>query len=207
MPGSKVITVFLTATLFTVIILGAFSFSLSKYNYSSEYKKLGINETTANNVVNFVTGKSTLSDDFNSRETSHLVSVKRLFTNVKRLYFLSLLMLALLVVYLLKKGRLKQRIHSSLLWSAIFSLSLLLLIFLASANFDVFFNNVHKPFFDADTWLFPADSLLIQTFPQQFFQDFSVFLFGVVFINSAIFLAIGLFIRKKFKQQNQIHTK
>ncbi len=195
-----------TAAVFVIVIFfGNFVFLLNNHDYTSEFQKLKVNETIANNVVDFVNGKSTLSSEFNSRESSHLEDVKNLFTAIKRFYYISSLILLIMSIYLFTIKKFNQIIPKSLIVSGAASLLLLFIIFLLSFSFTEIFNLIHKPFFASNTWIFPADSLLITTFPEQFFKDFAKNLFLLIFVNSAVFLGIGLFIRKKFKQRNKTY--
>jgi len=207
MLANKSLVAILVALLFFVTILGNFVYSLNSFTYYSEFDKLDVNQTIAGNVVDFVQGRATLLEDFNSREATHLENVRSLFSITKRLYYASLFVLIILLLYLFKSNKFKQTLPHALLFSGVISLLLLLLIFLLSLNFADFFNNLHRPLFASGSWIFPKDSLLITSFPQQFFEDFTRSLLRLVFVNSALFIGIGLFMRKKFKQQNLNSSK
>ena len=184
-----------------LIFLGNFVFLLGNQGFhSSQFQRFGVNETIATNVVLFVNGKSALSSEFNPAESSHLEDVKSLFSMIKKVYYLSILSLAVIILYLLKSGKFNHLMPKALVYSGMVSLLLLLITFLSSLNFTTFFTILHKPFFASNTWLFPSDSILITMFPQQFFQGFARMLFLLVLINSSVLLGIGLFVRKKFKQ-------
>ena len=207
MLTNKSLVAILIALLVLVTLLGNFVYSLNSFGYSSEFNKLDINETTAGNVVEFVQGRAALLEDFNSREATHLKDVRSIFTIAKRLYHVFLVGLVVMLLYLFKSNKFKQTLPHALLYSGVITLVLLLLIFLLSLNFTDFFNNIHKPFFASGSWIFPEDSLLITSFPQQFFEDFARNLFRLIFVNSALFMGIGLFMRKRFKQQNLNSSK
>lgn len=192
----------ISAILVALIFLGNFVFLMNNSSfYSSEFSKLGVNATTAANVVSFVSGKSPLGSEFNNTESSHLKDVKRILTAVKQFYYTSVILLAAAVIYLFKSGKFLQLMPKTFILSGSISLLLLLAIFLASLNFDSFFSLLHKPFFSSGTWLFPADSLLISLFPEQFFSDFARTFFILVLVNSSAFLIIGLFVRKMLKKR------
>jgi len=202
MDSNKLLTAAVVVLFVVVIFLGNFVFLLGNQDFQlSEFQKLGVNETLAANAALFVNGKASLSSEFNTKESSHLEDVRNLFTLIKRTYYFFVLFLVVIILYLLKSGKFNYLMPKALILSGVSSLLLLLFVFLASLNFTNFFSIIHKPFFAANTWIFPADSLLIQTFPQQFFQGFARMLFILIAINSSVFLGIGLFVRKKFKQQ------
>ncbi len=187
-----------SAILVALIFLGNFVFLLNNGSfYSSEFSKLGVNATAALNVVSFVNGKSSLGSGFNYAESSHLEDVKRVLKAVKRLYYAVIILLAAAVIYLFRAGKFLKLMPKIFVSSGAVSLLLLLMLFLLSLNFNAFFGVLHKPFFASGTWLFPADSLLISLFPEQFFSDFARNFLLLVLVNSSAFLIIGLFVRKK----------
>ncbi len=192
----------LSFILVALIFLGNFVFLLNNSGfYSSEFSKLGVNATSASNVISFVNGKSPLGREFNAAESSHLEDVKNVLASVKRLYYAAVLLLAAFVIYLFSKKWFMQLMPKAFVISGAVSMLLLLVAFVASLNFDAFFSVLHKPFFASGTWLFPADSLVIQLFPEQFFSDFAKMFFLLILVNSSAFLIIGLFVRKMLKKR------
>ncbi|MBI2664210.1 DUF1461 domain-containing protein [Candidatus Woesearchaeota archaeon] len=193
----------LLAALFVLVIfLGNFVYLFNNHGFhESQFEQLGVNQTLALNVVAFVAGKSALSEGFNERESSHLADVAKLFFRIKIVYYSVLAAAAAVLICLLFTRRFNPAVPASVTMAGAISLLLLLILFLLSINFQIFFSAIHKPFFAADTWLFPSDSLLIKAFPQQYFQNFMFKLLRLIFINSALFFGIGLFVGKKFKQQ------
>ena len=193
----------LVLSFMAIIFLGNFTFSLNNYNYPAKFEELGVNATVASSAVSFVQGKSELGSYFNEREASHLEDVRVIFVSVKRLYYFFLVVMLASIAYAFKTGTYRKAVPLSMAFSGGISLVLLVIIFLTSLNFSAFFSVIHQPFFESGAWLFPADSVLITSFPERFFQDFTGSLFSRIFLNSAIFFGIGFFIGKKFKQQEQ----
>jgi integral membrane protein (TIGR01906 family) len=199
---NKIVTTLLTLLFIIAIILGNFIFLLNSNDFhSSESNKFDTNKSLALNVVSFVNGKSDLDSSFNLREQTHLGDVKILFSKVKYIYYISLVLLFMIIVYLLKTKKIGKIIPDSIVLSGGITLLLLLILFILSLNFTTFFTSLHEPFFASNTWIFPSDSKLIQLFPEQFFNDFENILFVLILINSTVFLGIGLYIRKKFKRK------
>ena len=203
---NKIVLLILTLAFVSIIFLGNFTLSLNNYAYSAEFEKLGVNETVASSAVSFVQGSSELGPYFNEKETSHLQDVRGVFTAVKRTYYFFLLALGVSLAYAFRTGKFRKAVPLSMTLSGGISLLLLVVIFMVSLNFSSFFSAIHRPFFESGTWIFPPDSVLIKSFPERFFQDFTGTLFRRVFFNSALFFGIGLFIRKKFKQQEQVQV-
>lgn len=189
-----------SAILLALIFLGNFVFLLNSNGfYSSEFSKLGVNATAASGVISFVSGKSSLSGEFNYDESSHLEDVKRVLTTIKRLYYAAVIFLAAAVIYLFRAKKFLKLMPKAFILSGSVSLLLLLILFVSSLSFSSLFSILHRPFFSSGTWLFPADSLLINLFPQQFFSDFAGMFFLLLLVNSSAFLIIGLFVRRKLK--------
>jgi len=207
MNSKKLLLPFTTFLFVTLILLGNFVFLLNNQSfYINEFEKLDINATQAISVVNYVNSKGELVDGFTPPEVSHLTDVRNLFSKLKIFYYLTLVLQFAVVIYLFTSKKFKIILPKSFVISGVFSLIFLLVLFLLSLSFDTFFTNLHKPFFTANTWIFPQDSLLIQLYPVEFFQDFTNNLFRLIFFNAAVFFGIGLFIRKKFKQPQQLQS-
>ena len=106
-----------------------------------------------------------------------------------------------------------QKVPDAFAASGALSLLLLVIVFLCMLNFEFFFSVLHKPFFEPGSYVFSSDSLIIQVFPLEFFRDASANLARMVFVNSALFLGLGLILRKFLRnkkseslKQNQLNT-
>jgi len=62
-------------------------------------------------------------------------------------------------------------------------------------NFDALFTWFHGLFFAAGTWEFPADSLLIEVFPEQFWSTAAAVWAGLVLLGGGILAVAGVFVR------------
>jgi integral membrane protein (TIGR01906 family) len=67
----------------------------------------------------------------------------------------------------------------------------------AAAAFDALFTWLHGLFFTSGTWVFPASSLLIQIFPENFWIGMGAVWLSVSILCAIVSLVIGLLIRKK----------
>jgi integral membrane protein (TIGR01906 family) len=58
-------------------------------------------------------------------------------------------------------------------------------------NFDALFTWFHGLFFSAETWQFPADSLLIEVFPEQFWATAAAVWAGLVLFGAGVLAVAG----------------
>ncbi len=139
-------------------------------------------------VFLFLEGKQELAAEFTELEKSHLGDVKGVM-NYADYVFYALLAVLTVIVTLHKKN--KQFLFYLLdYWGKftllIFGLTTILIFLLFDAMFTLF----HKIFFQQGNWQFAPDSVIIQTFPFEFFVNISrnIFLltliFGIIFILS-----------------------
>ena len=198
--GEKLFAWLLVLLLLIVTWSGNFVFLLNSERFhENEFSKIGANASVGMSVVDYVRGRAPLTERFNERESSHLADVRSLFSKIKAAYYASLALMIGAAVFLFIQGRSASILPDAFFRSGLISLALIALLFLASLSFGSFFAAIHKPFFAGDTWLFPADSLLIQTFPQEFFRDFTGALTRSIFLNSAVFLFGGIFVKRRLR--------
>lgn len=77
---------------------------------------------------------------------------------------------------------------------------LLLLLLLVLLDFNDVFTLFHRIFFSQGNWQFGADSLLIRTFPIDFFVGMSVKIFGLAMVLAGVVVLVGKLITVR-KQQ------
>lgn len=111
-----------------------------------------------------------LREGFTRRAVVHLDDVRAVFAAVRWSGVAFGLVFAVWLIV-----RLMQRQHSLVAFACrcasatIFALFALALIG-AALDFDTLFAYFHKPLFAEGTWLFPADELLVQLFPERFWM-------------------------------------
>ena len=127
----------------------------------------------SNQWLDFFRGKITLASitDFTDLERQHMQDVKELVNNLE-LFLIALLFIFIALLFVVDK---KSEVF---FYGGI--LTMLLPIILYLIPFDTLFDLFHKLFFTGN-WQFPADSLLIQTFPESFFYDFTFRIFRLAF--------------------------
>ena len=121
-----------------------------------------------------------------TNEISHMENVKKTREFVDYLFYGLLLGITLILTYYKKEIK---KIKKLLQYGGITTIiALLVLLFFSFSSFNHLFALFHKVFFPQGNWLFPADSLLIQTFPIDLFIHLSTkiillsLLLGILFI-------------------------
>jgi integral membrane protein (TIGR01906 family) len=105
---------------------------------------------------------------FDAPAVSHLVDVRSVLSGVRIVTGVLAAMFAVIIGTEVARKR-TDRIAEALFAGAIASVAIVALAAIAATtNFDAFFSAFHGLFFKAGTWEFPADSLLIETFPEPF---------------------------------------
>jgi integral membrane protein (TIGR01906 family) len=156
---------------------GFYDKSFSRYG---AYDKLGVEgvRNTIDDLIHYLTqdfpGSETLSGlaIFTQKEMSHLSDVHTLFIWAKYLSIASAIGILVIALRFRAKGMLVKMGEKMALYGAIGASIALAAIFLLGLNFERLFTGFHHIFFPQGNWQFPADSLLITLFPEQFFQDF-----------------------------------
>ncbi|MBN2454880.1 DUF1461 domain-containing protein [Candidatus Woesearchaeota archaeon] len=163
MPMKK-ITVIIACLLLASIFFSA--------NFFVMLNALSFDNEQANNVLAYVLGKEPLAEGFSQKEVSHLADVKDLLSSLSTIFYVSLAIFALSVVYLYMSGRLMESLKKVLFSSSFIAILISVLLFLASKDFAPFFSNFHVLFFPEGSWVFSPGSSLVELFPVEFFRDF-----------------------------------
>jgi integral membrane protein (TIGR01906 family) len=160
-------------------------------------------------ALNYLTNRADISylgnlkfDDgqplYNERELSHMNDVKRVTQGALKVWYISLVVLALLGIWAWIGGwgdtyRLGLMRGGWLMVILAIAVGLIALIGIAvSPNlFFQFFAGFHSLFFEGDSWLFLFSDTLIRLFPIRFWQD--AFLWAaVIALGGGIALGLGL---------------
>ncbi|MCL2883820.1 MAG: DUF1461 domain-containing protein [Coriobacteriia bacterium] len=127
---------------------------------------------------------------------SHLDSVRSLFVTIKYLAAASTLVILLALLWVWRRRRARQ-LGNAALAAAIFTVVFCLVCaVLAWQNFDAFFTWVHSLFFAAGTWEFSYDSLLICTYPLQFWMFMGITWAVILVLLCLILIIIGSGLRR-----------
>ncbi len=145
-----------------------------------------------------------LPENYTIAEYSHLQDVQRIFSVGNILFWIlaSSAIFLILLIFFLKKNILE--ISNIILHGGIITLMAIILIFLLIFfNFNGIFAIFHKIFFPQGNWQFPANSLLIQTFPLQFFIKMSFLIFFQALIWGILFILTALFLKRTLQKSKK----
>ncbi|MEK6857399.1 MAG: DUF1461 domain-containing protein [Nanoarchaeota archaeon] len=174
-------------TIIAIVLIPIMVFLFSFFTLLSDisfYNKVLVNNEI-NTTVGFEMSKDLIKyfgdySDFkpgikylNDEENIHMQEVKRVINKVKLVFVASILLFLILVVS-------AKETNKIFFYGGILTILLPIIIYLIP--FEVLFVLFHKISF-VGKWQFPLESIMIQTFPQQFFYDFAFWIFvrGLVF--------------------------
>ncbi|MBI2669324.1 DUF1461 domain-containing protein [Candidatus Woesearchaeota archaeon] len=141
-------------------------------------------------TMDLLKGKGTVQINYTVSEVSHLEDVARVMNIVDVVFVL--LFIGLMGILYWKKRELPDLLFYGGISTAIITLFILLM---AIFGFDALFTAFHTLFFPQGNWIFPADSLLIQTFPSIFFIKISIIIFLVTLFEGSLFIFLSFYLR------------
>lgn len=189
----------LTVTIILFVILLSFKFYIFNIDYyDEEFSKLGVYEKFSqkqalNNTQELIAylrdNEQLTTGFFNEKEKQHLIDVRNLINKTIILFYISLILLILLII--LNRKQLKK----PMLYSGI-SLVIIPLL-LPLLNFQSVFIQFHQIFFNNNLWILnPETDNLINLFPEQFFLNFVKKIFTNSLIIGIILIILSFFIKK-----------
>jgi len=135
--------------------------------------------------------------NYTELELSHLQDVQRVMTFVNYLFYLSLLICTIIITATIKNKILRQRLF---FWGGFSTIIVVILILICSlVGFNSTFTIFHEIFFPQGNWIFPSDSLLIETFPLEFFENIVRNIFLLALMEGIIFILLSIY----FKHENR----
>ena len=133
---------------------------------------------------------------YNDRELKHMLDVKVVLHWVLNVWMVGGVV-ALLTVGLLYAFGEKAALRAGLLGGAGLTLALLVsIVTYLLLNFNSFFTNFHRVFFEGQSWIFLWSDSFIRLFPERFWQDTFIFI-GAATIVEAVVLAAWAWYRLK----------
>ena len=144
-----------------------------------DYENKDVNE----NLLDYLSNKDELRFNYTQKELIHLEDVKNLFNMLNIVLYV--LAFIILIVLILNKDDLSKILMISGFLTMLFMLTLTLI------DFGFLFTNFHKAAFSNDYWLLDGNTLLIKTYPIEFFAEFSRRLALNIIITSLILAIIG----------------
>lgn len=166
-----------------------YKLEFSKLNVYSKFQSPQIVDFESSSLIDYFCCQGEINKNFYSpKELLHLADVKNMISLVifQFYFFLSLLVLIILVLYI--KKHINYLANSFKLASIVTILSIFFLAFMSQVNFDFIFLKFHVLTFKNNYWLLPADANLIKLFPQQFFIDFANSVAGLALFEAVLIL-------------------
>jgi len=158
-------------------------FYKEQFQKNKVYEKLPNADVTLKNLMSYFKWKP-VKLNFTQKEKAHLLDVKILLGKTLILFFSSLIIFIISMLFLLESKKTKELFYALLFGSI---LTLIIVFSVLLVNFDFLFIKFHQVFFPKGNWIFPSKSKLIILFPQSFFYE----ALKRIFIGSSI---IALFI-------------
>ncbi len=225
MKNKRIRSIFIVLNIIFVAILIIFA-PLAMYlfnlpTYFSLYEEHNVTETISedelakitSNLINFFRNREEIvvfepegiAPAFTDNEISHLEDVRVLTNRLLTLFYSSLVLFTLSVAsFIIKKTELFFKSMGIIfIGSASVVMVFLLLLYILSQNFWIFFEYFHQIFFPQGNYIFPADSLLITLFPIGFFNQF----FLKMVLTSVIILIIVMLLGIICLYINQLRLK
>ena len=146
-------------------------------------------------------GSEQIEDEYTSLEVSHMGDVKRVIMNVERVFWGVMGILLLLAGYLYRRERLLLALKYGGITAII---GMIVILLWAMIEFNSLFRVFHLLLFPQGNWQFGSDSLLIVTFPIDFFIGMSVKIFGLT-LGLAGFIVGGSYLLGKRTNTKKEH--
>lgn len=195
---SKLWITILSIAIFILIVLSPLIYAthskdltwiLSK-KYGSE-QRLGESAQILNsNIIEFFNGAE-LNNTFTTPEKNHLTDVKHLLNTATIIFGICLLIIISAIIF--NKEKSKNIFKKAFLYSGISALVFnAIIIIFTLFSFDSLFISFHELLFPQGNWTFPASSLLIQLYPEEFFTEIGTIIFVTSIVLAIIFIIIGI---------------
>ena len=174
---------------YLLLILIPFFIILLNLNLLIFNHNLYINEVNEN-LINYFNNKEELNFNYTEVEVIHLNDVKFLI-NLSRIivYALGILILLILII--------DRDISGILIISGIITIGIIIILFLIDFNF--LFTKFHEILFMNDYWLLSNNTLLIQTYPMEFFISFFKRLILNIIITSLMLIGVGIYVHTQHR--------
>ncbi len=194
------LVIFLATTIFILllpiyILLWQQSIIVQTVLNTKNIETLGSDQLTDLTIqtLNFLTNRGQLPEIFSENEIDHMSDVAQLVR--KGFYTLVLVFIILLIIYIFFKFLGSPEVFYSLFrGGAVFSMIFLfILALLILIDFTVNFLYFHNIFFPQGNFIFPANSLLVQIFPERFFKEIIIYIFMGATILGGIIITLATY--------------
>lgn len=132
---------------------------------------------------------------FDAGAVSHLADVRDVLAKARLLTALIGVLAGIWVAVQLRRRRF-ERVSAALGVGAVLTLVFIAVAAVAAvSDFESFFTAFHGLFFRSGTWTFPYDSLLIQTFPEQFWATCGAVWAALMVAGAGVLAAVAWWLR------------
>jgi integral membrane protein (TIGR01906 family) len=144
---------------------------------------------------------------YNPAEISHMVDVKIVADNFRRLMWLLAVVVIGGLAFLLARPQIRRAGYKALWQGGLLTAGILLVMgLLVALAWNFVFVQFHEVLFPPGTWTFALDDSLIRLFPEQFWFDFGLLWTGGIFIQGLLLAAVGYGLLRRSGQTTVMST-
>jgi integral membrane protein (TIGR01906 family) len=163
------------------------------FGFSTEdrltYAPLALDYLFNDTDIDFL-GDQTFADGlplYNERELRHMHDVKVVTGKLVTVGVGVVVLLALSIAALAWRSPTHPQLQGGLFQGSVLTVGLLVALIVSVAiSFNTFFVQFHALFFEGDSWIFLYSDTLIRLFPEQFWTDAFVLLFGGAIVEALV---------------------
>jgi integral membrane protein (TIGR01906 family) len=124
---------------------------------------------------------------YNERELSHMADVKQVTQGISTYGYGLLALWIVAAVALGVSGEGRAQLYQGLFQGGVLTVIVLVVgLLVTSVSFNWLFTQFHALFFEGSTWLFPTTDTLIRLFPERFWVDAFVLMFGGALVEALV---------------------
>ena len=146
-------------------------------------------DEVSENLLSYFKGEE-LKFNYTEKELIHLEDVKNLISILKIVLCVLILLISLILIF-------NKNISNMLIMSGLITIGFIILLFFM--DFNLLFTKFHEILFTNDYWLLDSDTLLIRTYPLEFFSGLFKRLILNIIITSLILVGIGTYVHTQYK--------
>ena len=150
-------------------------------------------DEVSGNILNYFNNKEDLKFNYTEIEIIHLEDVKNLIELLNILVYVLGILILLILVF-------SRDFSKVLIISGFITIGIILILFFI--DFSFLFTKFHEALFTNNYWLLPEDTLLINTYPIEFFIDFFKRLILNIIITSLILIGVGSYVHTQHKSSS-----
>ncbi|MFZ0546349.1 MAG: TIGR01906 family membrane protein [Candidatus Promineifilaceae bacterium] len=142
---------------------------------------------------------------YNSQEISHMLDVKKVADNFKRIMWgLGVLVVGGLA-FLLARPLTRREGYKALFQGGLLTAGILLVMgLLVALAWNFVFVEFHEILFPPGTWTFSYEDSLIRLFPEQFWFDFGILWTGGIFVMGIVIELVGYFLLRRSEGETAV---